>query len=224
MVKRRSEFHARPANDRPNNHRGVWFDKALGVVLVAIIVVTVGYKRVRGHELFLLQPCHVFSVVLAACLVFVDTRGAEVLFNMHLSVQWAPWLALLTPDLRDYGLPWEIPFFFGQHWLITLIPFYLIFRRRFQIYACWPWAVAAHTFWSLYHLVVLFPASVVFGVNLNYMLVAPGGLRSFGQNYRSVMQGLCVVLVVISWVTIGATIAVRNRLCPTSTTTKRKKT
>ena len=44
------------------------------------------------------------------------------------------------------------------------------------------------------------------------------------QNYRWVMQGLCVVLVVISWVTIGATIAVRNRLCPTSTTTKRKKT
>lgn len=190
-----------------------------------VVLVTIGatlvYKLLTNRGLYLLQPCHVLNVLLAI-ICFSSPAAAfkgpaashlpSIAFNVYLHSVYGAWLALAMPDTRDLHLPTERFCFYLQHALLVGLPMLLIARRKFHLYRprvlySWAWKFA-------YHVDVLLPASLVFGGNLNYMLVPPPGpLANFGFMYRPVMGLVCILLTaLVRYGVVGAVCAI-SRAC-----------
>ena len=157
--------------------RVLWW---VGVALLVILARTVFWKAEKGSLAFLLQPCHIFSATLAAVLLFPESRVGVVLFNMHVFLQWAPWMALFMPDMRSY-VPWslELISFFVQHVIITAVPLALIVAGTIPILSPRSsWFALGFGFWALYQVWVLGFGSLLTAVNLNYSLAPPPVLEN----------------------------------------------
>lgn len=160
-------------------------------MLLLSFAYAIHYKWRTGSLIFLLQPCHIVTLVELCILLAPRTYSAEVtvLFNLMLYWIWNPLIAVLQPDLRDYTKSRDIFNFFFQHALIIGIPFYLLFTRQFDFYHfSLPTLAVAFSLQVLYHFWVLESVNLVQGTNLNYMMSPPPGpLTRFGFGYRVVM-------------------------------------
>ena len=74
----------------------------LRAVLPLLLALQVAYKATNGRLVFMLQPCHIMTAALTACvwLVHSHPHASTVLLNAYTHAVYAPWLALLFPGAR----------------------------------------------------------------------------------------------------------------------------
>ncbi|KAF9950830.1 hypothetical protein BGZ72_007567 [Mortierella alpina] len=83
------------------------------VTLILSLLTTVYQKWARGGLIYLLQPCHMSAMLLITILAGPkNKKWPHVLLNIYFHIMWGTMLALLSPDLRDYDLFFEVENFF----------------------------------------------------------------------------------------------------------------
>ncbi|KAI1317903.1 hypothetical protein EDD11_007565 [Mortierella claussenii] len=192
------------------------------VTLAASLLITVYQKWTRGGLLYLLQPCHMSAMMLICILMGPkNKKWPHILLNIYFHIMWGTMLALLSPDLRDYNMFFEIENFFIEHYLLLLTPFYMIWSNRYVI---WPVsmdvALMSFSFFALYHSFILSSVALLKGQNLNYLLMPPPGpLQMFGKWYRPVMYAFCVFLTMSRYFLIEVVIQIlpRRKIHPLQT-------
>ncbi|KAJ1501369.1 hypothetical protein HMI54_010035 [Coelomomyces lativittatus] len=160
------------------------------ILLCSSLSLVVIYKLYRKTTIFLLQPCHVSMASLILLLLYNPKKEApHIGFNIYLHTIWGTILALLVPDLRDCDLFFERYNFWIEHLLLLITPVYILLKRRLALFPLTPnLAFAAFFFKALYHSLLLSLVSLIFGVNVNYLLLPPPGtLEVFSHFYRLVM-------------------------------------
>mmetsp|Transcript_32869 Transcript_32869/g.87184 ORF Transcript_32869/g.87184 Transcript_32869/m.87184 type:complete len:182 (-) Transcript_32869:3-548(-) len=138
----------------------------------------------------MLQPCHVVAILLVYVCVCPDRRLASLLLCVFVHTNLGTFLALATPDTRDYYRRNVMPEatvanFFAMHWLLALVPAYYEWGGVLT-YRPGPYAMlVGYAGLGLLHWTVLLPASLAVGSNINYVLSPPAPLRHWGACYRS---------------------------------------
>ncbi|KAF8924125.1 TMEM164 family-domain-containing protein [Dissophora ornata] len=184
------------------------------ITLATSLMITVYQKWTRGGMLYLLQPCHMSAMLLIVILSGPkNKKWPHILLNIYFHIMWGTMLALLAPDLRDYNLFFEIENFFIEHYLLLLVPVYMIWSNRYVI---WPVsmdvALMSFSLFALYHSMILSTMALLKGQNLNYLLMPPPGpLQSFGRWYRPVMYAFCVLLTMTRYILIEVVIQILPR-------------
>ncbi|KAF9358877.1 hypothetical protein BGX34_008682 [Mortierella sp. NVP85] len=153
------------------------------ILLAASLLTTVCQKYVRGGMLYLLQPCHMSALMLITVLAGPkDRKWPHILLNIYFHIMWGTMLALLSPDLRDYSLVFEV--------------------ENFYI------GTVDETFKSA----STSSMALLKGQNLNYLLVPPPGpLQAFGKWYRPAMYVFCSLLTMTRYILIEVVIQVLPR-------------
>lgn len=191
---------------------------ASGWVTLVVLAVTLLYKHLTERLVYVLQPCHVMTGVLAWLCFAQPAAGAgacgrtpsahlpSILFNV-VCLHWVfgCWLAILAPDTSTLLLPLEPEFFHVQHWLLVGVPVLLVARRRYHLYS--PRVLYSWAFMFLFHLDVLVPWSLVFNGNVGYVMVPPpGALAEFGFLFRIVLGLISIPLTAAArYLVVGAT-------------------
>ena len=99
-------------------------------------------------------------------------------------------------DTRDLRLPGEVLTFAVEHVVLIMAPLLFIWQRRFNV--CEPRVLCMWAVLFLFHVDILLPVSLIWGGNINYIVVPPRGvLRWFEEHYRLAMGGLCILLTMI---------------------------
>ncbi|KAF9114976.1 hypothetical protein BGX27_009304 [Mortierella sp. AM989] len=172
------------------------------------------HKFLRGGLIYLLQPCHMSAMLLIIILLGPkEKKWPHVLLNIYFHIMWGTMLALLSPDLRDYDLFFEVENFYIEHYLLLLAPVYMIWSNRYVI---WPVSIdvtfMSFSLFALYHSFILSSMALLIGENLNYLLVPPPGpLQAFGKWYRPVMYMFCVGLTMSRYFLVELVIQVLPR-------------
>jgi len=178
--------------------------RSLDLIIAGFLFTTlsflVTYKHYHNSLAFLLQPCHVHSLLLAMLLLASpDTLAPHVIFNIMLCNLWGSFIALIVPDFRDYSLLFEVEIFWIEHIALVVIPIYLVYSRRLIL---WPSSrdiiLLSYFIFALYHIIVLGLVSLMTGSNLNYMLVPPPGFMWLGRWYRIVIFAAGLVFTMMS--------------------------
>ncbi|KAG0371281.1 TMEM164 family-domain-containing protein [Gamsiella multidivaricata] len=187
---------------------------AVMATLAISLMITVVQKWFRGGMIFLLQPCHMSAMMLIIILAGPKSKKwPHILLNVYFHIMWGTMLALLSPDLRDYDLFFEIENFYIEHYLLLFVPFYMIWSNRYVI---WPVSIdvafMSFSLFALYHSFILSSMALLRGQNLNYLLMPPPGpLQAFGKWYRPVMYAFCVFLTMSRYFLIEFVIQILPR-------------
>lgn len=189
----------------PFNKRGKlakFVELVASIVILASIVSMIIYKYQRDSLIFLLQPCHIFNFLLVAlCLWPEESPVRHALFHVHLYCCWGAVLALAFPDFRDYGMPFEVTFFYIQHIFLVVLPIVWLITGKFAIVSMrgngFIVTLVAFFAHAIYHSFVLALVGLYTGKNVNYLMSPPTGiLEHFGIFYRPVMYIFCFALTV----------------------------
>uniref|UniRef100_A0A0N4ZVW2 Transmembrane protein 164 n=1 Tax=Parastrongyloides trichosuri TaxID=131310 RepID=A0A0N4ZVW2_PARTI len=160
------------------------------------------FKLISGTAIFLLNPCHLTTIIQLFLLVFPSNNHiTKSIFRVHTYTLAGALLALLFPILNTRNLHGEQFIYFAQHIFILIIPFYLISlggpftpEPLFNI----NWAILGYSILSLYHLLVLQVIGLATKVNLN-CIICPGVSDPFACRLWRIIafshQALAVPLV-----------------------------
>ncbi|KAG0317759.1 hypothetical protein BGZ99_006110 [Dissophora globulifera] len=182
--------------------QGHVMDKAVLVMLCGSYALTVYHKVFGDNFMYLLQPCHVNLLLLIFTMVGPkESEVTKMAFNSYLHYIWATIFALSFPDTTENGLWLVIENFWLEHYLLLLVPVYLIYTGRFVVFPLsFSYAMLSYALFSLFHSFILSGVGLLTGHNLNYMLVPPNSpvMHSLGKWYRLTMYGVTFLLCLIS--------------------------
>ncbi|KAF9204094.1 hypothetical protein BGZ49_005715 [Haplosporangium sp. Z 27] len=188
-------------------------DKAVLILLCGSYALTVYHKVFGDNFMYLLQPCHVNILLLIFTMVGPrESKVTTMAFNSYLHYIWATIFALSFPDSTDNGLWLVIENFWFEHYLLLLVPIYLIYSGRFAVYPLsFSYAVFSYAIFSLFHSLVLSTFGLMTGHNLNYMLVPPNSpmVHNLGKYYRLTvyvsMFALCLIsrYIIVEFLSMG---------------------
>ncbi|KAJ8658901.1 hypothetical protein O0I10_005283 [Lichtheimia ornata] len=173
-----------------------WTEKAVLGSLVGSLGITLAHKLIRGHGLFMLQPCHMSALLLISVMSAPEKMISKVLFNVYLHTQFGGYAALAFPDTRDHRLFLETFNFFAEHILILAAPIYMIYSRRYPVLPPSPsMALLSFFIYGFFHTPLLHACALKSGLNLNYLFAPPPVkiLVKLGPLYRPAMY--CTALV-----------------------------
>lgn len=155
-----------------------FIERILGFTLIVNIIAQLIYKTLRGWRVlsYMLQPCHVATVLMLYCFYTTNYKRAVVVFQVSLHYTFFTILAIAVPDLAQLHLPLEVTNFWIQHYAILIAPLYvLFFSNRFPLSPSVSTTLLAIGFGGLFHYLFQLPAGMVTGINVNYMLWPPPG-------------------------------------------------
>ena len=69
----------------------------------------------------MLNPCHFVILMQGYLLTTEKTKISGAIFITYLRWLFGPWFALIFPDLDSYQLPFELSFFYIEHYLAGFI-------------------------------------------------------------------------------------------------------
>ena len=127
-----------------------------------------------GKGLFILNPCHMSIVaVIVMCLV-PATPFMKKIHSMWTSWLFGASLAIMVPHLKGMA-DWEIFLYFIEHIMIVPVGPLVLYRRYGYQMPDLQNQLASFASVGFYQFVILFPASVLTKVNLNFALChSPG--------------------------------------------------
>lgn|ERR1711953_153350 len=173
--------------------------QSLLVVLAVTFGLEVGFKLSTGQVLWLLNPCHVLTVVQLYLLASPSpaTRLNNALFRLHVYWLTGPLLAILFPVTFTRHIAGEVLTYWVHHLLLLLVPGYLLTTGQFSVEQssdrAWP-ALALSVF-SSYHWLLLQPIGLLTEVNLNNMLCPAASDPFHNTNYRIIAMSYFVLIM-----------------------------
>jgi len=108
------------------------------------------------------------------------------------------WLALLLPDHAGLNQIGEVHNFWLHHWVLFIIPIYLIFTYHYRIdHSDHYYFKLAAGFGALLHFNIMSMAAVISGHNVGYMLYPPPKTIFTGPFFR---WGHAGFLIIMGWI------------------------
>ncbi|XP_004927596.1 transmembrane protein 164 [Bombyx mandarina] len=164
--------------------------KRLLLILLALLWgMEIGFKFASHTVIYLLNPCHVTTLIQIYLLAAPPSKIVTALFRIHLYLLNGPLLAFLFPETASRKIFVEAALYWIQHGMMCIIPYYLL--RLGGVYNIEPirdfnWSVFSYCLNLLYHFIILQIIAIPAQVNLNHML-CPAILDPFdGPWYRVV--------------------------------------
>jgi len=166
-----------------------FFEHILGLTLVLITVGHIYIRFARGVGLWLLQPCHYLTVLLA-CVVYWPLTNHPI-FNAYMYAHWQGYFALAFANMSWYMTSLEVAMFYVQHYLMILVPWYYLFcTKKFMFLSNSLYDfVTIYALTIVYHGNVLLPMAYIAQEDFDNMLCpVPGLANSFiGMWWRELM-------------------------------------
>ncbi|KAM3964678.1 transmembrane protein 164 [Aphomia sociella] len=162
--------------------------KRLLVILLALLWgMEIGFKFASRTVIYLLNPCHVTTLIQIYLLAAPPSKTVTALFRIHLNLLNGPLLAFLFPETASRTILAEASLYWIQHGMMFVIPYYLLrIGGVYNVEPLWDfnWAIFSYSLNLLYHFIVLQIIAIPAQVNLNHML-CPAILDPFdGPWYR----------------------------------------
>ena len=222
---------------RRNHDRVPLWEKSIDysvASVMAIIMVQLVYDKWADHSLiYLLQPCHLMLVIQAAALLRDDALWIQlpILTMPYLA---GTLLAVFVPATSGLSKR-EVILYFIQHYLLNLVPFWLLCRRKFSsLLLCNHRVVFAGTWlfntvqWTFYESLALLS-----GVNIQFMLCPTQAMQEFFSqlssflllpSYRSfIVFTVGPLSIILSYMYIQISRIIASRLLSQTLSEKRKK-
>lgn len=190
-----------PASFTPRPHSAA-IRRYVTLGLALVFGVEIGFKFCSRTALYLLNPCHILTLIQ---LLLLSREGTDkvsvILFRVQVYALTGPVLALLFPVLNTLRQPLELEWYYVQHYALLAVPLYLLSLGgafSFEALGDFNWAIFATSLLMLYHFCVLQPLALLSWVNLNTMLCPAVSDPFQGRWWRTAAlchQHLCVPLV-----------------------------
>eukprot|EP00164_Ancoracysta_twista_P001356 GFYU01001769.1.p1 GENE.GFYU01001769.1~~GFYU01001769.1.p1 ORF type:complete len:278 (+),score=30.82 GFYU01001769.1:115-948(+) len=167
-----------------------WVDWVMAFWATSSLAMILFYKWYQSKLMFLWSPCHVANFVIVLLCIVRNKFTANV-FNVYLHLQWAPWMALLQPDMRGHTMTLEPFSFWWQHVGLVVIPVVFMMKGTYPVLTpsrSW----GSYAIFIIYHTHVLTYLGIIANYNLNYMCHPPlGPLQKLGLYYRPLWISTC---------------------------------
>lgn len=105
----------------------IWFGKQLLlIIMTSLLGLEMGFKLCTRTAIYILNPCHVTSILQVYLLASKPTKWTTTLFRIHINYLNGPLLAFLFPEHDSRKITFELPTYYIQHGLMFVIPAYLL--------------------------------------------------------------------------------------------------
>ncbi|XP_018787758.1 PREDICTED: transmembrane protein 164 [Bactrocera latifrons] len=158
----------------------------LMLLMTFIFGVEMGFKFANKNMIYVLNPCHIQTLVQIYLLAAKPSKTTIALFRIQMNNLNGPFLAFLFPEVECRTLYFEQATYWIQHALLYIIPAYILRSGAYQIEDLYDynWTTIGTATMLLYHFAFLTPISMFTGINLSHMLCAALSDPFQGQNYR----------------------------------------
>lgn len=96
------------------------------ITMTALLGLEMGFKLCSRTAIFILNPCHITSMLQVYLLAAKPSKFTTTLFRIHINYLNGPLLAFLFPEHDSRKITFELPTYYVQHGLMFVIPFYLL--------------------------------------------------------------------------------------------------
>ncbi|XP_075165012.1 transmembrane protein 164 [Haematobia irritans] len=183
-MKRLEPIQLPDANKLNQPHSGM----RIGLLLMMTLIfgIEMGFKLANRSVIFVLNPCHIQTLVQIYILAAKPSRTTTTLFRIQMNNLNGAFLAYIFPEVECRTLPFEQATYWIQHALLYIIPVYILRSGLYKVEDLrdFNWVIIGVEFQLLYHFSVLNICSMYTGINLNHMLCAAESDPFQGQNYR----------------------------------------
>lgn len=106
--------------------RIVFGKQLLLITMTFLLGLEMGFKLCTRSAIFILNPCHVTSMLQVYLLAAKPSKWTTTLFRIHINFLNGPLLAFLFPEHESRRITFELPTYYIQHGLMFVIPIYLL--------------------------------------------------------------------------------------------------
>lgn len=100
--------------------------QTLLIMMSALLGLEMGFKLCTRTAIYILNPCHITSMVQVYLLAAKPSKWSTAIFRIHLNYLNGPLLAFLFPEHDSRKITFELPTYYVQHGLMFVIAAYLL--------------------------------------------------------------------------------------------------
>lgn len=106
--------------------RIVFGKQILLIAMTSLLGLEMGFKLCTRTAIYILNPCHITSMLQVYLLAAKPSKWTTTLFRIHLNFLNGPLLAFLFPEHDSRRITFELANYYIQHGLMFVIPIYLL--------------------------------------------------------------------------------------------------
>lgn len=103
----------------------VFGKQVLLITMTFLLGLEMGFKLCTRTAIYILNPCHVTSMLQVYLLAAKPSKWTTTLFRIHVNYLNGPLLAFLFPEHDSRRITFELSTYYIQHGLMFIIPIYL---------------------------------------------------------------------------------------------------